>query len=193
MPYTKGASNATGPYIAAGNATYQQANNWETQYDEASQSIQANQQTPYVFSGLTAAKDGTVATQLDVAAGVAYLKQTDNTLRMQSPSASTQSTVGHASTTMYLFLNPDGTFTWQTSSTPPANALAICHVTTDASANILTVVDDRVLNTTILPGMAGVTNFIARGTHNGITGFTVSGGNGAPASLAANEIYIQFT
>lgn len=155
MPYTKGAALASGPYTAGGTANNQQANNWETQYDEATQSFEQDLLTPFVFSGFTAARDGTTLSQLDVAAGVAFPKQADNTLRRRSLSSSTQSTAGHPSTTMYLFLNPDGTWAWQTSSTPPTNALVICHVTTDGSSNIVTVVDDRVIATSLLPGMVG--------------------------------------
>src|SRR5258707_9313417 len=153
MPYVKGASNVSGtPYTLGGPGTHQQANNWETQYDEAVRSFQADLFTPFVFTGFAASKNGVTATQLDVTAGTAYVQQTsDNTKRNRSISSSSQSTVGHPSTTMWLFLNPDGTFAWQTSSTPPTNALAIAHATTDGSSNILVVTDDRVTITTLLP------------------------------------------
>ncbi len=34
---------------------------------------------------------------------------------------------------------------------------------------------------------------VIQGPHNGVSSFTISAGNGAPASLAANEIYIQLS
>jgi hypothetical protein len=165
----------------------------ETQYIESILSFGPDLFTPWVLTGLVATKDGTTFSQLDVTAGTAYPKQTDNTLRQRTPTATNFSTTGHVSTTMYLDLNPDGTWSWNTAHSGVANYLPIAQVTTDSSANILAVTDERTLNTTFLPGMAGVLNLIARGAHNGIAGFTISAGNGAPASLAANEIYIQLS
>ncbi|MGZ6321554.1 MAG: hypothetical protein ACXWQR_19900 [Ktedonobacterales bacterium] len=179
MPFTK-----QGPYSAGGAFTNANANNIEVQYDEATQSFEQDLLTPFVFSGFTAARDGTTLSQLDVAAGVAFPKQTDNTLRRRSLSSSTQSTSGHPSTTMYLFLNPDSTWAWQTSSTPPTNALAICHVTTDGSSNILTVVDDRVTGTTLFGGMTGA---LAIPSTVNITGNLSVSGNATLARITADS------
>src|SRR5258707_2414060 len=151
MPFTKGASNATGPYVVSGTQTYQQANNSEYQYDEATNSFEQDLFVPFIFIGMNGTKDGTIASQLNVAAGVSFVKQTDLTLRRRAPTATNFSTTGHPSTTMYLFFQSDGTYSWQTSSTPPTNALAIAHCTTDGSSNILVVTDDRVTITTLLP------------------------------------------
>lgn len=133
-------------------------NAMQTQYTEATNSFEQDLYTPWVFSGLVATKDGTTATQLDVTAGIAFPLQTDNTLRRRAPTSTTFSTVGHASATMYLDLNPDGSWSWNTSHSAVANYLAIASVTTDAAANIATVTDARVLNTTWLGSRAGVVN-----------------------------------
>lgn len=150
MPYTPTTwVSGTTPLSAA------IGNNFESQYTEATSSFEQDLFTPFVYSGLVATKDGTTASQLDVTAGVAFLTQADLTLRRRAPVSSTQSTTGHPSTTMYLFLNPDGTWAWQTSSTPPTGALAVAHATTDGSSNILVVTDDRQNQPTMLPNMVG--------------------------------------
>lgn len=132
-------------------------NNLETQYLEATNSFEQDLFTAFVFSGLVCTKDGTTPNQLDVTSGIAFLTQSDGTERRRAPGASTagQFTTATPSTTYYLFLNNDGTWTWGTASTGPANSLAICQATTDGSGNILAVSDKRVLNTTLLSGMAG--------------------------------------
>src|SRR5258707_11734904 len=167
MPFTKGASNATGPYVVSGTQTYQQANNSEYQYDEATNSFEQDLFVPFIFIGMNGTKDGTIASQLNVAAGVSFVKQTDLTLRRRAPTATNFSTPGHPSTTMYLFFQPDGTYSWQTSSTPPTNALGIAHCTTDGSSNILVVTDDRVTQTTILSGGTTPPNLPTTATVNG--------------------------
>lgn len=129
-------------------------NNMSVQYTEAINSFEQDLFTPFVFSGLVATKDGTTLSQLDVTAGVAFLLQADSTLRRRAPTSSTQSTSGHPSTTLYLDLNPDGSWSWGTAHSGVTNHLTIASVTTDASANIATVTDARTLNTTLLSGMA---------------------------------------
>lgn len=141
-------------------------NNLETQYTEATNSFEQDLFTGFVFSGLVATKDGTVANKLDVTAGVAFLKQTDNTLRRRAPASSNQTTAT-PSTTYYLDLNPDGTWSWATSHTGQANYLPICQVTTDGSGNILAVTDERLLNATFLNGMAGQLDLPV--LYNGLT------------------------
>lgn len=130
-------------------------NHLETQYTEATHSYEQFFINGFVLTGFAATKDGTTASQLDVTAGTAYLKQADGTLRSQSPTSSTQSCLGHPSTTLYLFLNNDGTWTFGTSSSGPANSLPICQVTTDASSNILTVTDVRPTTITLWPAADG--------------------------------------
>ena len=145
MPFTP--TNVVNGTTAV-NATW--GNFVQTQYAEATNSFQPNLFTSFVLSGLYASKDATTATKLNVTAGTAAIPQADSTLRERSIAASSQTTVT-INTTYYLFLNNDGTFTWGTTSTPPANSLAICQVTTDGSGNILTVTDKRVLTTGLLP------------------------------------------
>lgn len=186
MPYTTTSwTSGTTPVDAP------EMNNLETQYAEATNSFEQDMFTAgWVQNGLVATKDGSVASQLDVTAGVAFLMQSDGTTRRRAPTSSTQSTTGHASTTMYLFLKTDGTFAWQTSSTPPSNALGIAHVTTDGSANISTVVDDRDLNPNLFSNAAGQpfwgTDALAQLKSNGggSAGFNVWVGTTDPGSMA---------
>lgn len=164
----------------------------ETQYSEATQSLPKDFMTAFVVNGLSATKDGTNSKQLNVAAGAAYIEQPDGTLRIRfqgTPSFLTSV----PSATYYLDANPDGTLSFATTHSVQANYLPLAQVTTDAGSNISTVTDMRPLNPTLLPTLAGFLNLVARGAHNGVGGFTISAGNGAPASLAANEIYIQLT
>ena len=131
-------------------------NHLESQYLEASLSFERDLFTPFVFSGLVCTKDLSIANQLNVTAGVAFLRQnSDNTLRRQTPVSSTQTTAT-PSTTYYLFLKTDGTFQWGPSSSGPSNSIAICQATTDGSGNINVVTDVRQLTTTFLSGFAGL-------------------------------------
>lgn len=165
-------------------------NTMQTQYLEAILSWNPDLLTPCVLTGYTAVKDGSIATQLDVALGTAYAKQTDNTLRQIAKTASTQSTVGHTSATMYLFLKNDGTWQWSTTSTGPTNSLAICTVTTDASANISTVTDTRPLNTTLLSALSGVLTLPSLATSAAKIGGQPAMVQGA-GSYAGFHVYVQ--
>lgn len=141
-------------------------NNIESIYAEATQSFEQDLFTPFVHSGLVATKDGTTASQLDVTAGIAFLLQaSDNTLRRRAPTASTKSTSGHPSTTMYLDLNADGTWSWATTHSGVANYLSIASVTTDASSNILAVTDARNQTTSMFPALTG--SIIVTGRFHG--------------------------
>lgn len=133
----------------------------------------------YVHSGAVCTKDGTNANQLDIASGEAFLIQTDGTLALCDIAAdNTHTTTGNPSTTMYLDLNPDGSWSWGTSHSVQANYLPICQVTTDASANIATVTDARPLNPTLFPTLAGLVfmpNQVV--TYPGIYGWHFGGAN----------------
>lgn len=132
-------------------------NAWQLQYLEAINSFEQDLFTPFVYgsTSMVATKDGTTASQLDVTAGVAFPKQTDSTLRRRATTATTFSASGHASSTLYLDLNPDGSWSWGTAHSGVANYLPIASVVTDSSSNIATVTDARTLATTLLSGMAG--------------------------------------
>jgi hypothetical protein len=152
MPFTPTTYTVGGPVTAAN------LNNGETQYAEASLSFERDLFAAFVYSGLVATKNGVTVNQLDVTTGIAFLLQSaDNTLRRQAPAASTagQFLTATPSTTYYLFLNADGTWTWGTASVPPAYSLLICQATTDGSGNILVVTDVRPTTAMMLPGMAG--------------------------------------
>ncbi len=143
-----------------------------TQYTEATNSFEQDTIAAFVYSGLVSTKDGTTATQLDVTAGVAFLVQTDGTLRRRAPTSSTQSTSGNPSTVMYLDLNPDGTWSWATTHSGVSNYLTVAQVTTDSSSNILTVTDERNLTLNLFPLMTGTTYEV------GGFGIVTSGGGG---------------
>ncbi|MDE1904950.1 MAG: hypothetical protein KGH75_00685 [Rhodospirillales bacterium] len=136
-------------------------NNIESQYTESTNSFEQDLFTAFVLSGLVCTKDGTTANQLDVTAGTAFLLQADNTLRRRAQAASIggQFTTSALSTTYYLDLNPDGTWSFATSHSGVSNYLAICHLTTDGSGNISTVTDARTLTTSLFTSGAGAINF----------------------------------
>lgn len=190
MPYAQTLwNNGTTPLSAA------HLNNLETEYFESTNSFQQNLLQPFVFSGLAATKDGTVNNQLDVTAGVAFLIQTDNTVRYRSTSASTpgQFTTSAISAVYFLDLNPDGTWSFATSHSAQANYLSVAQVTTDASGNISTVTDERVTTINFFSGAlatgmsingnavvttAGGSLTLTQLTVTGSTGIAISGANG---------------
>lgn len=146
----------------AGNHTTM--NNLETQYTQAITSFEQDLWTPFVLSGLVCTKDGSVATQLDVTAGIAFLKQSaDNSLQRRAPGA-TNFTTSTPSTTYFLYLQADGSWYWSTTNGPAPNSLHICNVVTDGSGNISTVQDFRVTVTSLLSGAAGQVNIPAAGS-----------------------------
>jgi hypothetical protein len=149
MPYTP---TAWVDNVTMGNQT--RMNNLETQYGEAAAQVTHEMLSAGVLYGLIATKDGTTANQLDVTAGVALLTNvSDGHRRVRTMSASTpgQFTTSTPSTTYYLDLNPDGTWSWGTAHSGVTNHLTICSVTTDGSGTISTVTDARTLNFTLLP------------------------------------------
>lgn len=117
----------------------------ETQYAEAINSLHHETVQPFVEYGLVATKDGTVATKLNVTAGVAWLNQSyDGTRRYRAPT-STSFTTSAPSATYYLDVQSDGTWSWGTAHSSDPNYLAIAQVTTDGASNIATVTDARSL------------------------------------------------
>jgi Concanavalin A-like lectin/glucanases superfamily len=125
-------------------------NNIETMYTEATNSFEQDLFAGYVLYGLVASKDTSTANQLDVTSGVAFLLQTDSTLRRRAPTSSTQTTSTH-STTYNLYLQPAGTWYWSTSNSPAANSLFIASVATDGSGNISTITNQRGTGISIFP------------------------------------------
>lgn len=158
------ANTAYGPYnpttwvngVTAANQT--NLNNLESQSKIALHGFNGDLFTPFVLSGVGCTKDGSVVNQLDVASGRAYVAMSDGTLGLIVV-GSTTFTTSTPSTTYYLDLNPDGTWSWGTAHSGVTNHLTICSVTTDGSGNISAVTDARTLNTTILSGMAGSISF----------------------------------
>lgn len=157
-------------------------NNLETQYTEATNSIEQDLLTAFTISGMVCTKNGTNAKQLDVTAGVTLIKQTDGTLRRRATSASTtnQFLTATPSTTYFLDLNPDGTFSWGTAHSAVTNHLTVASVTTDASGNINVITDTRTLNATLLASMTGNLS-LATAQYVSKTGDTMTGALTAPA------------
>lgn len=98
--------------------------------------------TGVVISGLTASKDGTNASQVDVTTGIIYTPQSDGSIRRFSPVATNFSATS-ASATYYLDFQPDGTWSWTTGHSTQTGYVPICSVTTDASAHVNIVTDAR--------------------------------------------------
>lgn len=109
----------------------------------------------YVVAGGIATKNGTNPKQLDVTAITAVLKQLGGAFVTRDLPASTanQFLTATASTTYYLDLNPDGTWSWGTSHSTQGNYLAIAQVTTDASGNININTDKRQTKQPLTSGM----------------------------------------
>lgn len=128
--------------------------NWDAIYTESSLSIGPDEiATGFVLSGLLCTGAAGQAA-LTVPLGTAYLVQSDGTLRQRKVSATTKTTAT-TSSTYYLDLNPDGTWSWGTSHSIETNYLPICQVTTDSSGNILVVTDERARVATLFPGLFG--------------------------------------
>lgn len=106
----------------------------------------------YGASSLVATKNALSPNQLDVTTGIAFPQQSDGSL-LRTAVAATHFLTISPSATYYLDLNPDGSWSWTTSHSTQPNYLAVAQVTTDASSNILTVTDERVLSTILLAGM----------------------------------------
>ena len=133
-------------------------NAMQTQALDALSGLNPDLFTAFVLSGITCTKDGTIANQLDIAAGRAYVTQTDGTLALIVVAADNTHTTSALSSTYHLYLQPDGTWYWNTANSPATNSLHICDVTTDGSGNINVVTDQRPLTTSLLSGAAsGVT------------------------------------
>lgn len=111
--------------------------------------------TPFVYEGYTCAKDGSVANQLDVAAGVAFVRQSSDNSLLRIANTSTTFDTTTPSATYFLDLNPDATWNWGTTHSGVTNHLTVCSVTTDGSGNISAVTDARVTLTTLLTDMVG--------------------------------------
>ena len=165
-----------GPYSPGGPFTSANANNIEAQYTQATLSFEQDQYTAFVLSGLVATKDGVTPNKLDVTSGVAFLVQSDSTLYRQAPTASSQTT-STPSATYHLYLQPDGSWYWNTANSPAANSLFIAQVTTDGSGNISTVTDKRTLNTSVFAGAAGNVNLPSGSTIGGSSVPIVGSGN----------------
>ena len=146
------------------NATW--GNNAQTQASIALNGLNGDVWSSFILSGCTPTKDGTVANQLDIASGIAYLRMNDNSVA-RCDVAATTFTTSTPSTTYYLDLNPDGTWSWGTAHSGVANYQLIAQCTTDGSGNISVVTDNRGPG-----GMPGVPYVVARVTDSHVTATT---------------------
>ena len=148
-PFVPGAATSAGSYgtgVGQSNTyTSGNANNDETQSAVALHGFNGDLLTAFVLSGVTCTKDGVNANQLDIASGEAYLIQSDGTLARCDVGADNTHITSGASVTWHLYLQPDGSWYWNTANTPAANSLFIAQVVTDASGNIAAVTDERTL------------------------------------------------
>jgi hypothetical protein len=111
---------------------------------------------PFVYTGLIPTPVGiTSPKQMNVSAGVAFLRQADSSLGRVAPAMSTWYTAV-ASTTYFLDLNPDGSWSWSTSHSSFANYLTIAIVTTDGSGNISGITDAAASTISMLSAFTGI-------------------------------------
>lgn len=184
------ANTVYGPYspttwvdnVTLGNQT--RMNNLETQASIGTHALNPDLFTPFILSGINCTKDGSVANQLDIASGRAYLQMTDGTIGLIVVGADNTHTTSTPSTTYYLDLNPDGTWSWATSHSVVANHLTICSVTTDGAGNISAVTMNRQINTTLLSGMLGALTLPVVG---GVAGQATAGSYGVPVVIGAGR------
>lgn len=142
------ANTVHGPYTATAwsgttGINITRLDNLETQADVGVYSLNPHLFGPFVHSGITCTKDVTNANQLDIAAGVAFVTFSDGTTGQIYVNADNTHTTSALSSTYHLYLQPDGTWYWNTLNTPAANSLHIADVTTDGSGNISAVTDLR--------------------------------------------------
>lgn len=96
----------------------------------------------FILNGLTVTKDGSIPNQVDVTAGIVYIKQADGSLRRFAPTA-TNFRTSTPSNTYYLDFQPDGTWWWNTGHSQQANYINVATVTSDASSNVATVTQNQ--------------------------------------------------
>jgi hypothetical protein len=193
----------TGPYVShnwivGDSGTAARLNNIESQYLLATTTLEQDLVAPFVLSGLVSSKDGSVLNQLDVTSGVAFLIQTDGTLARQAIASSAGPlTTSSLSTTYYLDLNPNGSYSFATSHSGTTNYITIAQVNTDGSGNITTVTDARPLGLQFFPGAAGSLTFPSLATAGAITnvgGQATAGTLGVPLIVAqALDVHVTTT
>jgi hypothetical protein len=155
MPYTKTSwTSGTTPVDAP------EMNNEETQYTEATLSLNPDMGIGVVLTGMTGVRDGSNLAKLDFTGGTAYVKQLDGTFRERilASDSSGLYVVSVPSTTYYFDLNPDGTVSFATTHSAVTNHITIMSMTTDSSTHINVITDARPRTLNLFPGMdAGVT------------------------------------
>lgn len=195
MPYTKTTwTSGTTPVDAP------EMNNLETQYTEATLSLNPDVGIAVVLNGCTGVRDGTNLAQLDFTGGVAYVQQADGTFRERKPT-SQNFTVTIASTTYFLDLNPDGTLSWGTAHSAVTGHITLLQLTTDGSTHIVTpITDTRPLtlnlysgaSSSVIPQIGGNTVPRIRSNGGGSAGMTIWVGTTDPGGNAQEgDIWIN--
>lgn len=123
----------------------------------------------FIFSGVAVTKDGTQLNQIDVTAGVVYVKQADGTYKEYEPTATTWRT-STATNTYYLDFQPDGTFWWNTGHSQQSGYIPVATVTSDASSNVNVLTPNtNATAVTLLGGAIGPVNVLGAQTYNPMT------------------------
>jgi hypothetical protein len=107
----------------------------------------------FIVNGLAVTKDGSILNQVNVTAGVVYVKQADGSLRRFAPTA-TNFRTSTPNNTYYLDFQPDGTWWWNTGHSQQPNSIYVATVTSDASSNVATVIQNTAAYNAQLPGAA---------------------------------------
>lgn len=109
--------------------------------------------SPFVFAGITPGGLGT--TQYTSTAGIAFLIQSDGSIRRRAYGPVSQ-TVNYTSTTMYHDINPDGSYSFAASHSTQANYLTIATVVYDNTSKISSITDTRFQWGVLFPGFSNV-------------------------------------
>lgn len=184
MAYTKNPTwvNASAPGISAS-----ALNAIETEYDEAINSFNQDMFSGgFVLSGLTCSINGGNASQLDIASGVAYLVQSDGSLRRRAIGSTNKTAVSN-NTVYYLDVDPDGTLQWATSHSGTSNHITICSVTTDGSHHLLEITDAWVTTASIFSTMTGHLDLPSGSTAGGSQIWTAAN-DGSGSGLDADTL-----
>ena len=175
------ANTVYGPYTATAwsgttGINITRLDNLETAANVALYGLNPQLSGPFVHSGITCTKDGVTANQLDIASGYAFVTMSDGTTGFIVVAADNTYTTSALSSTYHLYLQPDGTWYWNTANSPAANSLHICDVATDGSGNISTVTDQRHTNGNpglVLVGARAIRQHITVTTQQTLITYTV--------------------
>ncbi len=148
--------------------------------------------SPFIVTGLVAAKDLSAPKQLNVTAGSAIMQQASGYLVRDV--AASRFVTALAGTTYYLDLTSAGAFSWGTSHSADPYRLTICTVTTDGGSEINVVTDTRVMADNTGDTVTTINADLLDGYHGssytkGVTNITV--GASEPSTPVTNDLWID--